>query len=712
MKAVDVRRMRLLSRLRLAAVSLAAAACAFVPPAHAQVEASLVAAESSISPGRPFTVALNLRHAPGWHTYWTNPGTGLPTRLAWRLPQGFAVGPIQWPVPNVVRDASGKITGNGYEGDLLLPARITPPDSLAADGSVTLAATAEWLMCAEFCIPETADLELTLPIAADVPRPNGEWGARIARVSAELPRKVPQWPVTASRADGVVRLAVKPAGQAVEHAPGELHFFSNDGYIAYDLPQQVKVDSRGGYTLTLPVSPDAPPTPPARLLGVLAAENGWQPDGSQRGLEVDVPFGPAVGTDAPVPAGVAALGAALGLAFLGGLVLNLMPCVLPVLGIKVLGFAQHSGASRRDAGMHGLVFTAGVLLSFWVLAGLLALLRSAGQAIGWGFQLQSPAFVFSLAVVMLVFGLNLSGVFEVGLRATGVGSGLQTRSGHTGSFFAGVLATVVATPCSAPFLAPALGAALTLPTAQSFAVFTAVALGLSAPYLVLSLLPGAMRLLPRPGAWMASLKQFMAFPLYATAAWLVWVLAGQVSDMGLLAVLMGLTLIALAAWVYGRWCTFGTRTLRARASLVACISLLALGGAVGWPRVHAPVGIMWEEWSPQAVASLRAQGRPIYVDFTARWCATCQTNKTLVFGSAEVRRAFAARNVAALKADWTRRDPQITAELARWGRSAVPFNLVYLPGRDEPVVLPELLTPGIVLDVVGRPADSPGGTSR
>jgi thiol:disulfide interchange protein DsbD len=274
------------------------------------------------------------------------------------------------------------------------------------------------------------------------------------------------------------------------------------------------------------------------------------------------------------------------------------------------------------------------------------------------------------------------------------------KSGYTGSFFTGVLATVVATPCSAPFLAPALGAALALPVAESFAIFTAIALGLSAPYLLLSVFPQAIRVLPRPGAWMETFKQFMAFPLYATVAALVWVLAGQVSEGGMLTALLGLVVVALGAWIYGRWNAPGASAGRARFGLVAGALAMALGIWAGWPRAAAPDDIVWEPWSAETVARLRAEGRPIYVDFTARWCATCQTNKKLVFASDDVRAYFAKNKVATLKADWTNQDPAITAELAKWNRSAVPFNLVYLPGQPEPAVLPELLTPSIVLDAM------------
>ena len=396
-----------------------------------------------------------------------------------------------------------------------------------------------------------------------------------------------------------------------------------------------------------------------------------------------------------------------------------MPCVFPVLGIKILGFVNQAGHARAKIVTHGVVFTLGVLLSFWTLAGALAVLRAGGDQLGWGFQLQSPAFVYALAVLLLVFAMNMSGVFEFGLSATAVGSELQTKSGYAGSFFTGILATVVATPCSAPFLAPALGAALAVSTVESFAIFTAIAVGLSMPYLLLSIFPQAVKVLPRPGAWMETFKQFMAFPLYATVGYLVWVLAAQTSDEGFRGVLFSLVLVAMAVWMYGRWNAPGAKPGRARFGMVSLVLVGALGLWVGWPRdvqaqtssSNAAPDVVWQPWSPEAVTKLREEGRIVYVDFTARWCATCQTNKKLVFGSDEVLKFFAEKKIAAVRADWTKQDPRITAELASYNRSAVPFNLIWAPGQDAPLILPELLTAGTVLEAL-RKAEASNAGSR
>ncbi len=697
-----------LTRRLLAGGALALAALLPAQTSASHVEASLVAAPASIQPGQPFTVALRLAHEPHWHTYWTNPGTGLATSLTWTLPAGWKAGGIQWPAPHVLKDRTGTVVGNGFEGETFLPVTLTPPADLAPGTRVTLTAAAEWLMCDDVCMPGSAQVSLTLPVATGAAAPDAQWGAKVAAAAAALPRADAAWTLAATRAGQTVTLTVSPAPGAAPaggHQPAGLHFFADDNYVAYELPQTCQATGAGGFVLTLPIAPDGP-AGQAKLTGVLTAENGWRADGSLRGLRVDLAWGaaavPAAPAGAPAPAPGGLLGT-LALAFVGGLILNLMPCVFPVLGIKILGFVNQSGQDKKKVVAHGLVFALGVLLSFWTLAGVLAVLRAGGDKIGWGFQLQSPAFVFVLAGLMLVFALNMSGVFEFGLAATGVGSNLQAKSGYAGSFFTGVLATVVATPCSAPFLAPALGAALALPVGESFLIFTAIAVGLALPYLLLSIFPQAVKVLPRPGAWMETFKQFMAFPLYATVGYLVWVLAGQTPESGLLMALFGLVLVAMGVWCYGRWNAPGASAGRARFGLLAGLAIFALGAWTGWPQAPAANEVVWEKWSPESVAQLRAAGRTVYVDFTARWCATCQANKKLVFHSPAVLKYFAEHKIATLRGDWTNQDPQITAELAAYHRSAVPFNLIWRPGHEAPVLLPELLTPDVVLNALQQP---------
>jgi thiol:disulfide interchange protein DsbD len=696
---------------RALASAVIAASCllALIPATlRAQVTASLVSEDASIQPGRPFTLALRLVHKPHWHSYWINPGTGLPTALKWNLPAGWKAGGIMWPAPMVLTDTRGNVIGNGYDGDLLLPVTLTPPADLKPGTTVQLPVAAEWLMCQDECVPGSAKLSISLPVSADDPKPVPEWGQRIQFLLTQIPVVDPSWTVAATRDPKAVTLTVQAPElpHASEQAPGDIHFFSEDGTIASDQPETVVTDGKGDFTLTLPVSPDGPANAP-RLVGVLTSKRGWQPNGLLPGVRIDVEFGASAAAAeagpgaAPSPAAGGLLGT-LALAFVGGLILNLMPCVFPVLGIKILGFVNQAGADRRKVTLHGLVFTSGVLVSFWVLAGILAVLRAGGSHLGWGFQLQSPAFVFGLAAAMLAFALNMSGVFEFGLTATGIGSNLQSKSGLIGSFLTGALATVAATPCAAPFLAPALGAALALSTAQSFAIFTVIGIGLSTPYLLLSAFPAAVKVLPRPGAWMETFKQAMAFPLYATVAYLVWVLAGQLPETGLLSALFGLVLVAMGVWAYGRWNAPGASPGRARFGMIACIVLLATGAWAGWPMPASPTDIVWEKWSPETVEKLRSENRIIYVDFTARWCATCQANKRLVFHSDDVLRVFREKHIATLRGDWTNKDPQITAELAKYHRAAVPFNLIWAPGQADPILLPELLTPSVVLGAIPK----------
>jgi thiol:disulfide interchange protein/DsbC/DsbD-like thiol-disulfide interchange protein len=708
--------------LRQLLVLLSGCALSFVPqstlhaaiamPSH--VKASLVSADTSVQPGKPVTVALRLVHDPKWHTYWINPGTGLATALEWKLPPGWKAGEIQWPAPIVLKDSKGATVGNGYEGELYLPVTLTPPADLKPGENVELKAAAEWLMCEDVCIPGNANLSLTLPVSATAPSVDATHGDKIRATLAGMPRADPSWKATAARSPKTITLTLTPS-QAGGHVPANVHFFSQDGLIAFDAPQIVKPDGRGGVMLTLQIAPDGP-ADARKLIGVATSSNGWVAGGTFKGLSIaaDLTSGDvakaSAATNTSGNAGAAARGPLAGtllLAFIGGLILNLMPCVFPVLGIKILGFVNQAGHERSRIVAHGLVFTLGVLLSFWALATALAILRAGGDQLGWGFQLQSPAFVYGLAVLMLVFAMNMSGVFEFGLGATAVGGELQMKSGYAGSFFTGILATVVATPCSAPFLAPALGAALAVSTVESFAIFSAIGIGLSTPYLLLSIFPQAVKILPRPGAWMETFKQFMAFPLYATVGYLAWVLAAQTSDEGFRGVLFSLVLIAMAVWMYGRWHAPGTKPARARLGTIGLVVVGAFGLWVGWPRDAqaqpangAAPAVVWQPWSPEAVAKLRDEGRIVYVDFTARWCATCQTNKKLVFGSDDVLRYIAEKKIATLRADWTNKDPRITAELAAYGRSAVPFNLIWFPGKDTPVILPELLTPGTVLDAL------------
>ncbi len=709
---------------------------------NGSVRVSLVSASAAIEAGKPFTIALRMQHDPHWHSYWIAAGTGYPTSINWTLPPGFKAGEIQWPTPTILRDSSGKIVGNGYSDESFLLVEITPPARpelragenlgptsssqqtatapLAPGTKIKLAAATEWLMCQDVCMPGEAKLEIALDVASTT-QPDAQWAQPITQARAQLPIAATEWNLTATHDDKNVTLRLTPESGNT-HKPTELHFFATDALTDYTQLATVTADN-DGWVLILPLDAAADKAT-KRLTGVLASANGWSAGASYGGLVIDVAFsndaGPTLPTvtpptsnPTPPPTSLAAptsLLATLGLAFIGGLILNLMPCVFPVLGIKILGFVNQSGNDRRKITAHGLTFTLGVLVSFWALAGALLMLRAGGAQLGWGFQLQSPIFVFGMAVFLLIFALNLSGLFEVGLSATSVGGNLQMQDGFAGSFFTGALATLVATPCSAPFLAPALGAALSLSAGQAFLIFTAIALGLALPYLLFSIFPQAIKLLPKPGAWMETFKQFMAFPLYATVGWLLWVLAGQTKDddNALLLISFGFVLVAMAAWAYGRFGQASGKPQRQLAGRIGAALLLASGLYTGWPQTTAApttagsYQVTWEKWSPAAIAAAQAAGKFVYVDFTARWCATCQTNKATVFHHDAVLAALAQQQTVLLRADWTNRDPLITAELARWNRSAVPFNLIYAPGMIQPIILPELLTPQIVLEALAE----------
>jgi len=677
------------------------------------VEVELLSPQTTVVPGSEVTVGLRILHDEKWHTYWQSTATGLPTEITWELPAGWTAGDIQWPTPQIY--AFQGYVEYVYDGEVILPVTLQVPADAPVGETVSLTAKAFWLVCADVCIPGDASLTTTVTLA-ETASTDPTIAARFRESEAAQPATNAAFDAVAWRDGDTVQLFL-PA--QTEEPP---YFFDAQAFL---IPTEAPTAQRvgNGWLLTETVDP-AGIGSAERLQGVVAVTGGWAAAEGREGLVIDVTLqsappaalaailNPESTTAAAPPTNLVAL---MGLAFIGGLILNLMPCVFPVLGIKVMGFVNQAGEAKGKVVAHGLIFTLGVLLSFWALAILLLVLRAGGEELGWGFQLQDPAFVFGLTVFLLLFALNMSGLFEVGQSAVGVGSGLQQKSGLSGSFFSGVLATVVATPCAAPFLAPALGAALTLPALSSMLVFTAIGLGLALPYLTFSAFPSLVKLLPRPGAWMETFKQFMAFLLYATVAFLLWVLVGQLTEeagyapFALLFALLSLVVVALAAWAYGRWGAFHRPKNSRRLAYVAAFALLAGGVALGWPRPafdaealassDAPA-VVWEKWEPGKAESLAAAGKLVYVDFTARWCVTCQTNKAAVFSSETVRKTFADREIVALKADWTNRDPAITQALSAFGRSAVPFNLLYAPGQDTPQELPELLTPGIVLDAL------------
>ena len=684
-------------------------------------EAELISDVASVQPGTSFTVALRMTMETGWHSYWTNPGdSGQPTSIDWTLPDGGSASDIQWPYPH--RIDAGPLTSYGYSNNVLLLTEITPPEDLTPGTSVTLAGTAEWLICADICLPAEAEVSLTLPVRNEAPAPNAQWSDAIAEAEAALPQPVSGWTVQATRSEGSYALSVTPPSEWTGSLEGA-HFYSDEkAVLDHAAPQPVSSEG-DAYLIALQQSEYAA-APADRLTGVLVAPEGTTWDDSARAMKIDVPVEDAESVSAATSGSGGASSAlwwTLLSAFVGGLLLNLMPCVFPVLSVKILGFAKQGGDDERTIRQHGLVFGAGVLVSFWVLAGILLVLRAAGSEIGWGFQLQSPLFVALMTMLFFGIGLNLLGVFEIGNRLMSWGGQVERSAGdtYTGSFWSGVLATVVATPCTAPFMGAALGVALTLSAAGSLLVFTALGAGMAAPYVALSMTSSLLQRLPKPGAWMETLKQVLAFPMFAAAVWLLWVFGQQTGPGGIAFLLFGLLLLSLAGWTLGRWSAVQvstrtriiTRTVAAL-SLVGAVGVTVLGAQSGpgadAPRPSTASDVQWQAFSPETVEQLRADGRPVFIDFTAAWCLTCQVNKRTALSSESVQQAARAKNVALLRADWTNRDPVITRALASHGRSGVPVYVLYSGDGSAPELLPEILTEQIVLDAL---ADIPEGSA-
>ena len=676
---------------------LAAPVLAWAAPPEAateHVKARLVSGHAAVAPGQTFTVALEQNIQPHWHTYWLNPGdSGQATTLDW---QGTQAGPIQWPTPSI--QAIGPIVNYGYEGRPALLMDLTVPADAKPGARFKPTAEVRWLVCKDVCIPEQVTLGLDLPVAATgQPGPDA---AQIEEWRGAIPKPAPF----------AVKLAAAPQGMRLSGPTAgvtKAYFFADTwGAIAHSAPQPLKAEG-GGWALDLPAG-DEPLAAGKTLSGVVvlttaSGEQAWtvsapMPEGAGKGpgpADLSAPAAEATPA-AAAPESDLGFAPALALALLGGLILNLMPCVFPVLSIKALALVNQGNHKAE-----GLAYTAGVLASFAVLAAVLIALRAGGQQVGWGFQFHSPVFVLVVSYLLFLVGLNLSGLFEIGGSFTGIGSGLAARQGLAGSFFTGVLAAVVATPCTAPFMGAALAFALSQPAVVMLAVFLALGLGLALPFLVLAFWPAAQRWLPRPGAWMDTFKQFLAFPMYAAVVWLLWVLAQQAGPDGVALALGGLVLIAFALWV----------RRAGRGVLAAGVTVVSLALAVGmawWIKPVAAADVRAEStvepYSAERLAELRAQNKPVFVNMTAAWCISCLVNERVALSRPEVHEAFAKAGVTYLKGDWTREDPKITAVLKAHGRSGVPLYLYYAPGAAEAQVLPQILTPGLVIEAVSTPA--------
>ena len=670
------------------------------PHLHVQ----LVVPQDQLYPAGNDVVGLYFKLDQGWHVYWQNAGdSGEPPNIHWTLPAGITAGPMQFPAPE--RLPLGPLMDFGYQDQVLFPIQLQVADTVK-DGPAVLDAKVDWLVCREVCIPGKAELQVKLHVLPGQPAVASGSGTDeelLEHWQKLLPTPPPASDTTVFQASAKGFELAVTTGQRESQAK----FFPIDEDVLDNPAPQTVTPTATGLILDLKKDANLKANPP-QLKGVLELSGG-------RNYLISAQPG-TIATPPPAFSftGLARIAA---LAFIGGLLLNLMPCVFPVLFLKGLSLCQSGVAERHRLRAHGFVYAAGILVSFWVLVAVLLGLRAAGAILGWGFQFQSPEFLFLLDGLFFFLGLSLAGQFEIGLTLTSAGGSLAAKQGYTGSFFTGVLAVVVATPCAAPFMGVAVGYALAQPAAITFAVFTALAFGLAAPYVALTLQPAWTRLLPKPGAWMEVLKQAASLFMFGTVIWLTWVVAQAYGTALLAALLSSFLLLAIAGWFLGRW------PAKRWATLVAIVIVLAVAAAGIFaprevPSNSASAGLSpnetaasgaWQPWSADAVQRALTAGQPVFVDFTASWCLSCQVNERVALDQPEVMHALGARNVVLFKADWTREDPAITQTLASLGRSGVPVYALYTPGQSSPQLLPQVLTPGIVIDAVShlpRPATS------
>jgi thiol:disulfide interchange protein/DsbC/DsbD-like thiol-disulfide interchange protein len=680
---------------------LAASAAASNAPATARAQhltVELLPLENSIQPGGKTLIGLHFTLDKGWHIYWVNAGdSGEPPSIKWTLPAGITAGAMQFPAPR--RLPLGPLMDFGYENEVLFPMTLSADSALKTPSTAQLAAHVNWLVCREVCIPGKADLSVPLQVATQKGTADPARQALFDHFRSRLPQPLPSGSraVFAAATGGFTLAALSPKGQP---AAGAEFFPLDESQIKNAAAQPVRsVD--GGLEISLARDEN--------FRAQLAQLNGVLVLGDGTAYEIHARPGvlPAAGAGAAA-AGLLKLLRFMSLAFVGGVILNLMPCVFPVLFIKGLALVESSRHEHTRVRAHGLVYTLGILVSFWAVVALLLGLRAGGRQLGWGFQFQSPGFVAILALLLFFLGLSLAGLFEIGLTVTNTGSSLAARHGYGGSFFTGVLAVVVATPCTAPFMGAAIGFALAQSAAVAFAVFTALALGLAVPYLLLTFHPLWMRHLPRPGAWMEVLKQATAVPIFGTVIWMVWLFGSAAGVDALAALLVAFLLLAIAGWILGRWPARRVASVFAVSVIVLAVAapLYALWKFPPAEEAKTAGKSGWEPYSRAALEQYRAQGRPVFVDFTARWCLSCQVNERAVLDQGDVRRRLHGSGIVLVRADWTKRDEGIAAALNELGRDGVPTYVLYVPGQPA-LVLPEVLTPGIVLGALDQLRNRP-----
>jgi thiol:disulfide interchange protein/DsbC/DsbD-like thiol-disulfide interchange protein len=657
--------------------------------ASEHVSITLKSSRTNVAPGETFTVVLEQEIARGWHTYWRNPGdSGEPTAIDWTLPAGLTAGPIQWPAPAAL--PFGPLVNYGYSDAVSLPVSFKVPTDAKIGEALNLVAAVRWLECADICIPGQATVGLAVQVGAS--GVDSTDAPAVATALAALPKPFTGTTDLTDLGAGGLQLVVKGVD-----TPRDAYFFPyevKNGAVVDSAQPQELVRGKDGFGLTLVKSPSFPTDLSGAVGGVLVVGKG----GNAQAFEINAPFaaapaGAILTPKAAAPTARIGLLAALGLALLGGLILNLMPCVFPILSMKALSLMEASHGEASAARAHGLWYGAGVVVSFLALAGILIGAQAAGSAVGWGFQLQNPAIVIGLAVLMVLIGFNLLGFYEFGGGLQNVGSGRAN-----GSFMTGVLAVIVAAPCTAPFMGAALGFAATQSAPIALLVFAALGIGFALPFVALTFAPALLRVLPKPGPWMVTLRGALAFPMFATAIWLVWVVTAQAGQAGVLAAMVAVLGAGLGIWIARTW-DRQTGRLAGLAVIIASLIWAGLHASNATPpaRVQSAQNQFIEAWSPAKVTELTGAGKTVFVNFTADWCVTCKVNEVSALADPRVTAALNGNKAAYLVADWTSRDKEIASALASHGRVGVPLYLVYKPGQTEPEILPQLLSADILL---------------
>lgn len=712
------------------------------------MQASLIFEDETIQPGHPFWVGIHLKLDEHWHSYWKNPGdAGMAPVIEWTLPEGFSAAPVIWPTPKKFN--VNEVVGFGYEGEAILLAQITPPasmqNSISTKEPIEIGAKLQWVVCSDSeCVLGESTTSAKQLITAQPPKASAQAAELFERARAHLPQKYEE--AKAFRKDTLIELHIKLPADSSNHSQAHVSFYpENNNAIDHTMEPTLvaSADIKDHFVVTLKEGTNDE-TKAQHLKGVLVVHDANTKEISHA-MDIEVPISERADASfigmsdqpkktqflgsledssaIPNPANnefEGGLGMALLFAFVGGMILNLMPCVLPVISFKILSFVKMAGQSRSLTFKHGLAFAAGVLISFWVLAGVLLILQTYGHAVGWGFQLQEPLFVGILAALLVVFSLSLFGIFEIGTSVTswaGQAAATSNRSGFFGSFLSGVLATAVATPCTGPFLGTAVGYAVTLPALLALLIFTSLGLGMAFPYLVLAAYPKLLRFMPKPGPWMVTFKELMGFVMLASVLWLVWVFGAQTDSQAVFLLLAGFFCLTMGCWIYGKWgssLTSKTNRFIGTTMAAACffaggyiiLNSTALSGTPQESQKHeVAIGDAkpdWETFSPERIAELQSQGIPVIVDFTAKWCLICQANH-LVMSSEDVDQKFEELGVVKMKADWTKRDSVITEALRKYGRNSVPLYLLF--GSDPsqpPQILPQVLTQDTLLEYLNN----------